>query len=465
MRAAPISFFSKIVFSIGSIAYGVKDSGFNTFLLIYYNQVLGLPALYAGFALLIALVVDALTDPYVGYLSDNLRSRWGRRHPFMYAAILPSALGYFYIWNPPEDLTQIQLFFFLLATAVIVRLMITFYEVPNSAMIAELERDYDRRTSLSAMRLAFGWLGGVIMAAVALWIFLVPTETYEVGQLNKEGYQEFAILAAIVMIVVSLISAVGTHRHIPDLPQASEDRSSSTSPFFKTILTAFESQSFSNLFMGMIFIMLVHGITIVLQLYFVTYFFKITSAQASLLAASMAPAAILAMFLTPLIARGREKRSVAMTLTILQMIIANISIVAHLFGLLPGNDNNALILILFINTLVASAISIALQIILTSMIADLIEDAQKHTGHRSEGLYFAAYSFSRKVLSGLGFFASAVLIYIAGTGASAMTDDSMFTVATYYVPLLVVLHLIALAFIRRFSLSRADHQENLRQVG
>jgi len=70
-----MGFFSKITFSIGSIAYGVKDSGFATFLMIYYNQVLGLSALYTGLALLIAMVFDAISDPYVGYLSDNWQSK------------------------------------------------------------------------------------------------------------------------------------------------------------------------------------------------------------------------------------------------------------------------------------------------------------------------------------------------------------------------------------------------------
>ena len=118
--------------------------------------------------------------------------------------------------------------------------------------------------------------------------------------------------------------------------------------------------------------------------------------------------------------------------------------------------------ILFINTLTLTSISIALQIVFVSMNADLIEDGQKETGHRSEALYFAAFSFARKVLSGLGIFASAILIYLSDTSSSPMTESNMGTLALYYVPLLILLHLAALVFINRYDLTRARHEENLR---
>ena len=91
-----------VSYGIGSIAYGIKDNGFSTFLMIYFNQVLGLPAYLVGIALLIAMLVDAISDPWAGYLSDRCTSRLGRRHPFMYASIVPIAITYYLLWTPPE---------------------------------------------------------------------------------------------------------------------------------------------------------------------------------------------------------------------------------------------------------------------------------------------------------------------------------------------------------------------------
>ena len=81
----------RLTYGFGAIAYGIKDHGFAYFLLLFYGTVVGLEPALVGTALLIALIFDALSDPIVGYWSDNTRSRWGRRHPFMYAAAIPVA--------------------------------------------------------------------------------------------------------------------------------------------------------------------------------------------------------------------------------------------------------------------------------------------------------------------------------------------------------------------------------------
>ena len=79
------------LYGFGSLSIGIKNNLLGYFLLIYYNQVLGLDAILAASAMAIALLVDAVTDPWVGIWSDRVRTRWGRRHPFMYAAIIPFA--------------------------------------------------------------------------------------------------------------------------------------------------------------------------------------------------------------------------------------------------------------------------------------------------------------------------------------------------------------------------------------
>src|SRR6202011_1502380 len=99
-----------------------------------------------GTAIMIAMVFDAFADPVVGQISDNLRTRLGRRHPFMYASALPVALCYFLLWNPPHWSAG-HLFYYLIAMAILVRTFITLYEIPSASLVAELTPDYDQRTS------------------------------------------------------------------------------------------------------------------------------------------------------------------------------------------------------------------------------------------------------------------------------------------------------------------------------
>ena len=143
-----VSVGRKVAYGFGSIAYGVKNNGFDYFFLIFYSQVMGVSAYLVSLALLIALVIDALSDPLIGYMSDNTRSRWGRRHPFMYAAALPVAVAYYFVWNPPSGLEGDALFPYIVTVAVLVRTLITLYEIPSSSLVAEMSDDYDERTTI-----------------------------------------------------------------------------------------------------------------------------------------------------------------------------------------------------------------------------------------------------------------------------------------------------------------------------
>src|SRR5215475_4569176 len=108
-RADLGSWRAKLFYGFGSVAYGVKDFGFGTLLLFYYNQVIGLPAGEVSFAIALVLVFDA----FVGQISDNLRTRWGRRHPLMYASAPLVATSYFFLWVPPTSWSHDALFGYL----------------------------------------------------------------------------------------------------------------------------------------------------------------------------------------------------------------------------------------------------------------------------------------------------------------------------------------------------------------
>ena len=150
---------TKFFYGFGSIAFGVKDNGFSYFLFAFYSIIIGLRPGLAALSLLIALIFDAVSDPIVGHVSDNLHSKWGRRHPFMYFAALPVAFFYYFLWHPPE-LGQTGLFIYLTLLAIAVRTFVTLYEIPSTALVAEISEDYDQRTSMLSYRYFFGWWGG-----------------------------------------------------------------------------------------------------------------------------------------------------------------------------------------------------------------------------------------------------------------------------------------------------------------
>ena len=107
----------KLGYGIGQTSSGVKNAVFSIFLFFYFNQVLGLSGSLAGMASLLALIVDAITDPMVGQLSDRCKSRWGRRHPFMLAGAIPFGFFFYLLFVPPAGLDQYGLFAWMLGFA------------------------------------------------------------------------------------------------------------------------------------------------------------------------------------------------------------------------------------------------------------------------------------------------------------------------------------------------------------
>ena len=130
---------TKLTYGFGSVAYGIKDNGFATFLLFYYNQVIGMRADLVSLAIALALIADAFIDPLVGHLSDKTRTKIGRRHPWLYAAVIPIAIAWIALWHPPS-MSEWQTFVYLFLIAMIVRMTFSAYEVPALALLPGLGR-------------------------------------------------------------------------------------------------------------------------------------------------------------------------------------------------------------------------------------------------------------------------------------------------------------------------------------
>src|SRR3546814_13011814 len=97
-------------------------------------------------ALVIALVVDALVDPFIGNLSDRTYTRWGRRLPWLYAAPIPLAVMWYILWSPPAG--DEPSFWTLLGLAITVRLLLSACAVPSQSLVPEITRDYADRPPL-----------------------------------------------------------------------------------------------------------------------------------------------------------------------------------------------------------------------------------------------------------------------------------------------------------------------------
>ncbi len=461
------SIWTRLAYGVGGAAEGVRSNGFDYFLLLYYSQVLGVPAGMVAAALFIALVVDAVVDPVVGYWSDSLRTKTlGRRHPFMYASIVPVVIIYFLTWSPPAALQGEALFPWLVAMTIGLRLFFSFFEVPNQALAAELTQDYDARTVLVSYRTFFAWMAGLSMQIALFAVFLTQSETDRTGFTDIEGWHTYGLVAAGVIGISMLICAAGTHQRIAHLVQpAALTHKPKLNRIFAEIWETVFNPSFGALFAATLFGLIATGISATLNQYINGFFWQFSGDQLALLTTSVYISTILALVLAPIIGKVLGKKRGSLIVGFVAFTIAPAPVVLSLLGFLPDTGTPELFNIILSVTVIDLALIIVTQMLLGSMVADLAEDSELKTGRRSEGVFFAGISFIRKLAQGSGVLLAAVVLSFAaiepGTPPGTVPEESLRTLGWYYSGSLFAAWMLMIGCISLYRISRESHEANL----
>lgn len=461
---------SRLIYAVGQLPEGIKTAAFGFFLLFYYNQVLGLSGTLAGIAVFIALCLDAVSDPVVGSWSDFTRTRWGRRHPFMYWAAIPFAASFYFLFVPPADLGQTGLFVWLLVFAVLTRTAMTFYHVPYMALGAELTNEYDERTLLAALRTVFQLVGMFAVLIGGNMLFFGATPEFANGQLNPGAYLPFALTCVPILVVGIWLAAGGTHAKIPALEQPAQTQRGIFGGAFSDIATAFKIPAFVAIVTASVLFGVNQGMVQALHLYLATYFFELTSGQISMLFAGAIVGIVLGSLCSrPLASIVPEKRNLFMLGTAWYAIWTSSVIVLRLLGWLPGNED-PIVARAYIATGCISAVGLGVAIpLIGSMIADVTDEHERRHGNRQEGIYYAAASFAGKAVGGAGPVLAGFIIDLAGiTPGSTVGDVGADAIARFgwaTGPSVLVLSALSIVCASRYNLSRERHAAILSEIG
>jgi Na+/melibiose symporter-like transporter len=462
-----LGFPTRFFYGFGSVAFGVKDNGFSYFLAFFYAQVVGLPAATVGLVIMFALIVDAFVDPVIGQLSDNTRTRWSRRHPWMYAAAIPVAVSYAFLWRPPAGWSHEALLAYLFAFAVLIRSFISCYEIPSSALAAELTTEYDERTRLLSYRYLFGWAGGLAMYWLALQVFLKPDATHAVGQLNPAGYANYGVFAGGLMIFEILVTSIGTHKEIPNLREPPHAKTT-LGQLAREMVGTLSNRTFLTLIASGLFYAMGIGLGFAINLYFTTYFWEFSSSQIGNFTFASLTAAIFAFWAAPRIAKRFDKKPAALVVIPLGIVLGVAPVVLRLMGLMPPNGAPVLYPLIFAVTVVYVGIGIVGTILFSSMIADTVENSELATGRRQEGLFFAAYAFINKSTTGAGIFGATMIVgaigFPQGAKPGAVEPAIIANLGKVYVPVQLFLYGMAALILTRYRISRESHAETLAKL-
>ncbi len=461
----PITPGARWSFGTGGIVWGVIWNA-HYFVLVFYSQVLGLDPGLAGLAIGVGLIVDAITDPLTGYLSDNTRSRWGRRHPYLYASVVPLALSYFLIWHPPAFVTgDAPLFAYLICCNIALRISTTIFLVPAFSMVAELTSDYDERTRLLTR---FNCLVSVVgngMSVLMYAVWLVPSEQYADGIMNMEGYQRAGVFGTVAIAGAVLAFAVGLHRYIPRLIQFKAPASVGIKQFFRQVHDVLRIASLRSVIVSALFYYAGTGAYAALWVYIYSYFWEFSSYQISFI---VIPMVLGGLLLPPVLARfteGREKKRVAL-FGLLGAIMVNVFPIAmRLLGMFPANHTEVLFWTMLTLGFFETILFLFYDVCWRSMTADVTEQNQLETGRRNEGVISSAVTFVTKCANALGtLIAGTMLTIIAfptGTAVGKVPEETIFNLGLVYGPMILVIWLCSCYAINRYRITRVGHSEVL----
>ena len=470
-RDGPVSLATKIVQGSGAIPDVIKNFAFNTFLLLYYNQILGLPASLGSLALGIALAIDAITDPMVGSLSDNLRTKLGRRHPLMYASALPVSLFLYLVFAPPETLVGsggYALFLWLLVCAALTRISITFFVVPWTAMMAELSEDYVERTSIVTYRYVMGIVGSLLVT-VGTYTFIFPsTEAYDPGHLNPDSYPLFALCIAVPVFVSILITTHFTQKEVPYLIQPQAKSSFSTVRFLKELVLVLRNDQFLILFSAALTGSVITGSILALDIYLNTFFWELRPEDLRWLQLAVL-GALLGIMCVPMIQRRYDKKTI-LIFGFGFVIVTDIGLINLRFlDVLPENGTTALVVILAASAAIRSFATTVYGVVAASVFADILDYQELRTGKRQEGMFFAAHGFSQKVVSGFGIVVAGLVIDFielpTGAVPGELPDDLILNMGVIAGIVLPLFYLIPFGLMTQYRLKRPEVERIQKELG
>ena len=454
----------KFQYSVGAVANGIKTDMFTFFLLFFYSRVIGLDPLLASLAIGAALIIDSITDPLMGTISDRTNTRLGRRHPYMMLSFIPVSVFYILLFTPKPDwdLSQNQLFWWMFVCASFTRIGMTLFEVPHRSFGAEITKDYIERTKLFSWREMLAWVAGICNAFLAYNIFFRSTPNYSFGQLNPEAYFPLALTGAIFMVLSILYSSITTIDKIHNLSKWTE--SITIKQVVKELKIAISNKSFVLFFLGSLTLSISWGLLNSLTLFINTDFWGLKGNQIGIFLYIYFGAAFLAFYITPKFVALIGKRNFVLLCVLGVALSAPIAFISYNLGLTPEKGTTTLVIFLCVPLIFISTLSIAGNMARDAMIGDIADEVDLQSGKRQEGVLYSAVSFVQKVNTAIGSLTGGLTLWVLNITAETPTYDqaySLFFVQGVIGPILLIIPILFFYF---YSLDRKRHSEILKQL-
>ncbi|HWU13293.1 MAG TPA: MFS transporter [Caulobacter sp.] len=458
-----LPFLLKLSYGSGQGVDSVIQAAINTFLLFYLTAVCGMSGAAAGALFLISLVVDGLLDPFIGRLSDHWRSRWGRRLPFMVAGLSPIVVSAALLFSLPTGWNSAALFAYALTLNLVLRLSLSLFALPHTALTAELTSDYAERSLLSTFRSLFVVVGFALLLVPAFSLIFDGRSGLQI----REHYPVLGLFTAGLVAMFGLVCLAGSGRALARLPKTSGLNEAPDGGFFSELLQLFRNPSFVPMFIGAVLVLVGGGAVQALGLHAFRFFWLIPTEMMQLPLLVVPLGMLIGTIAAAVLIKFVEKRDAVIGAVVALSAYPTCITLLALGGVIAPGTTLSTILVIF-NGVVFGAGSAVCFVCFYSMIADAVDEHDHLFGVRREALYAAALMLGSKAATGLGAFVAGVGLQVVGFSVPAEGAPISLPMATsaglaiLWGPVSGVIILAALPFLFAYRINRARHVEILR---
>ncbi|MGN7949696.1 MFS transporter [Microbacterium sp. 22215] len=419
----------KVAYGLGDFASNMSWTTITTYLLFFYTNVALIPAAVTGVLFLVARIIDAVIDPFIGIWLDRTNTRFGRARPFLLFGAIPLAVLTTLSFVTPDADQGIQIAW-AFGTFLIVGILYSVVNIPYGALMPMMTRDSKVRLQLGSLRIA-----GLAIATLLISLATMPLVEY-FGQGNQQiGFVTVVGLYSLLSVIgFFLVFAICKERVYKAKSIAAR---TTKEPLRPAIKAAFRNRPWLSVFISSVFAFTRLGVILGGAVYYGMYVLEASWAVGILLT-SYGIAMLLGSALCPpiLLRLGRRNG------TLLGLGI-NIVATALLFTFM---DNVWVSCALFF---VASVVGGFGLIAAPPMVADSVDYQEYRTGTRNEGLLYSGYSFGTKVGNAVGAALFAGFLAWFAYDPTQLTEGAIFGIALAFIAIpigLAILQGIALAF-------------------
>lgn len=388
----------KLSYGIG--AYG-KDFIYNmiaAFLMIFYTDVVGVSLLFVSTLFLVVRIVDALVNPFMGWIVDNTKTRWGKFRPWiLIGTVINSIILILVYLNPATFLQGILINIWCIVTYFLWSITYTLMDVPFWAMIPAFSNDAKVRNEISMLSRLFATFGGQMMSAIGLLV--IACLGINMGASVSDGYLRFAVIVAVIFNICELICVRNVREHIV-VKSKKKLKVTEILDFLKE----------NDQLLVIIFMTILQQIAVYLWTGMNIYFFKYVVCHEewfSIFGIVNFIAGSVGLISFPTIANRFSRKIV--------YILSAIFLVLGLLGMFFVGDGTEANVILFFVVASFFCLGNALAGVSTTvMLADTVDYGEYKCGVRSEAIVFSVQTFTVKFGSAIAGFIGAMVLSLVG---------------------------------------------------